>query len=240
MAEPANPDPSNPGTPGTPPAATPPATPPATTPDPPDPGIKGRISDLTKTIKELETKLKTYEEKDKQAADQKAIEEGKIKEVLAAKEKELADARTKLDSTTKVLEEYENTTKAQVQKGLEGIKDEKKRQTVAKLLDGKTPAQQAQLLPELLEAIGTSAPAGFGNNPPATPPANPGTPNAKFEEFKKLYDKQKTAKLTPEEERKYFQLSRDPELNKLIADEQEKRRREAQARADDGTANHFA
>lgn len=65
----------------------------------------------------LKAKLREIEEKDKKAAEAKAIEEGKIKDVLASRESELAELRKKVEAV-------EAANQAQRAKALERVPDE--------------------------------------------------------------------------------------------------------------------
>lgn len=62
----------------------------------PEDVVKELIADRDK----LKAKLRGVEEKEKKESEQKAIEEGRIKEVLAQKEQALADAQKRLDAIT--------------------------------------------------------------------------------------------------------------------------------------------
>src|SRR5206468_3137967 len=154
-------------------------------------------------------------------ADDESKKKGEYEKLLADREKELEKLKGENEKEKKARETYETTIKGQIDKSLEGVKDEKKKATVQKLLEGKSVAEQATLLPELLEAIGSPA-AGFGTGTAASDNTQPGTVDAKKEEFKKLYDSSKSKPLTALEQRRFRELSN--ELREPVAKEQEANR----------------
>ena len=156
-------------------ADTPPVVP--STPAPPDPTppapapkpneTEGRISALVTKNKELEDKIAAREAADKAAEDDKAKKKGDYEKLIKDREEELAKIKGEHGTTTQKVEAYEKVLKAQVEKQLAAVTDEKKKATVEKLLAGKSLAEQFDLLPELLETIGVAAPGGFGGATPA-------------------------------------------------------------------------
>jgi hypothetical protein len=179
----------------------PPADPPKDTPPPPPSETESRISKLAEEKRELKAKLKEYEDAQTKASEEKLKEEGKLKELLESKEKSLAELSGLTESQKKALESYEKAAKAHVTAALEGIKDADKRKAVEKLLDGRSPAEQMELLPETLKLVGTAA--SFSG---PTPPSDP--PKAALEQ-KKARQKELLGKpqLTQQENFELFKLS---------------------------------
>ncbi len=145
----------------TPPEPTPPATPPAapapaTPPKPED--HEGRITELNTKLKEAKAKLKEYE-------DGEAKKRGEHEKLLTEREAELATLRGDHESKAKALEAYEKAAKEQVDKKLEGIKDEKKKASLLKLLDGRPVLEQFALIDEAISLAGGSS--DFGGATPA-------------------------------------------------------------------------
>ncbi len=199
---------------------------------PKDDGIKGRISDLVKERDEWKSKATEYETRQKQEVDQKAKEEGKFKDLLSERETALSKLENEHKQTQEKLSAYETVLKSQVDKSLEGVKDEKKRSVIQKALEGKALSDQAALVPELIEALG--APAGFGGTTPAGDPP-PNDVEQKKAEFKTLYNK---PKLTPEENRRMIALSK--ELGDVSRKEEEARRvKQVEIEMDNRTSNYF-
>lgn len=191
--------------PPTPPAPPEPPAPPAP-PAPPKPDdTEGRISALVADNKELKKQLKEFLDAKKKAEDGKLIEDGKLKELLDTKEKDLSTATTERDTLKEQLSGYEKAVKGHVKKSLEGIKDEKKRAAVEKLLEGRTPAAQMNLLPEAMELAGTTSTSFGGPTPQGGDPKT--TKEQKEARFAELNLKMmKGEKLTPPEERDHQKL----------------------------------
>lgn len=207
---------------------------------------KSRIEDLVsqrETEKSradaAEAKLKEIEDASKKAADDEAKKKGEFKKLLEDREAELEKLKGEHDTSKKTLEAYEKTLKSQIDSALGTVTDEKKKATVAKLLEGKSVADQAALLPELLEAIGTPAPSGFGNKTPVETGTKPGTVDAKKEEFKKLYDQSKQKPLSPLESRRFRELSN--ELREPVGKElEETRKKQVDTEIQDDAVSRFS
>jgi len=164
---------------GTPPPADPPPAPKAgeggdTPPPPPkDKGdeTEGRISKLVDERNELKKQLKAIEDAKKGEEDEKLKKKGEFEKLLGDREKELETLKGESGTTKDKLDAYEKVLKGQLDTALKGIADEAKRNTVQKLLDGKSLADQVALLPEVMQAIGAQGPSAFGGGtPPGTPP----------------------------------------------------------------------
>src|SRR5579863_6436049 len=167
---------------------------------------KDRIEDLVKQreaekarAEAAEAKVKEYEAAQKKAEEERLAKTGEFEKLAQQREKELEKERKEKETMKSSLDAYEAAAKETIKKSLESVKDEKKRATIQKVLDGKPLTEQSTLLTELLEAIGTSAPSAHGNATP-TGDVTPGTAEVEKDEYRKLYDKAKTGKITPAED----------------------------------------
>lgn len=189
------------------PPKDPPADPPKDPPKEPSDEFKGRLTDLETKNKELAKKLKEKEDAEKAAQEAKLKEEGKTNELLTAKEKELAELTGKHTTTSEQLKAYEEAATEQINKQLEGIKDEKKREEAKKLLEGMPVLDQYKKLPSILELVGSSS-GGFGGPTPAGGGANATTKEQMESRLNELVTKAESGK---ELEHKEIQEQRELE-----------------------------
>ena len=137
-------------------------------------------------------------------------EEGKTKELLETKEKELADATESKESLQKKIDSYEEIATEQVKNALETIEDEEKRKDAEALLEGRDLAEQFKLIPTILKLAGSESKGGFGNNTPSSSKTPGGDLEQKKVRYQELLDKDH---LTPKEQNEkntlMFELSKE-------------------------------
>jgi len=190
-----------------------------------------RISDLSSERDTWKTKAEEYERKEREAAEAEAVKRGDFEKLLTEKETKLAQTEAEAKEAKAKVEAYEASMKAQLDKSLESIKDEKKRAVVEKALAGKPLNDQAALIPELLEAMGSTT--GFGNQTPT------GDQPPKVTEIKQSRFKELNAKptLTKEETREFQSLSR--ELGEEARKREEERRKEYMDKEMDSRSTNY-
>lgn len=149
----------------TPPAPTPPApTPPTPTPPKPD-DHEGRITELNNKLKEAKAKVKEYEDKQKQIEDDDAKKRGDHEKLLSERDTELAKLRGDHETASKTLEAYEKAAKEQIDAKLKGIKDEKKREALVKILGTRPVLEQFAVLEDAISLVGASGDFGAPTPP---------------------------------------------------------------------------
>ena len=165
---------------------------------PPPDDHEGRISELAKANKELKAQLKAIEDAKKSDEDAKLLKKGEYETLLKERNDKLSALETEHGTAKQQLEAYEKVLKAQLDTALKGVADEKKRETVKKLIDGKPLADQVALLPEVLAAMGT-APSTFGTPTPATAPQGQALDQKKGRFAELIAKEQKKEPLSPRE-----------------------------------------
>jgi len=185
--------------------------------------VKQREAEKTRAD-EAEKKLKEKDEAEKKVAEEKLKEEGKLKELLEAKEGELSTISTERETLSVQVKAYEEAAQSQIASALEEIKDEEKKKSALTLLEGLSIVEQQKKLPGILNLIGQSK-AGFGNS---TPPGKGGGStdvDQKKARFKELTEKAtKGEQLTGSERLEKQKLS--VELHDVFQKEQEAKKSE--------------
>lgn len=165
------------------PPADPPKDPPKDPPsDPPANSAEARVQKALDKAKAAEKRAEELELAEKNRLEKEALARGEHETLLKKKDEELLKLKGDHESTSTSLKAYEEKAKAQIDKKLEAIKDEKKKASILKLLEGRSVLDQFDLVDEAISIVGGAT--GFGGpTPNPEDPTSDATKKARYEEL---------------------------------------------------------
>lgn len=131
--------------------------------------------------KKAEAELKTLREAEAKREEEKMKSNNQFKELSEQKERELAEATSKLTDAEIRLKAYEDGATERIKSQLETITKPEDKAFAETLLNGKSLADQESLLPSLLERLGS--PKNLNANPQGGDSQNAGKTKATVEQL---------------------------------------------------------